>query len=129
LLSSLFSFCFFLLFRRPPSFTLFPYTTLFRSDRTGGPVRRGLGRLYPGKPRSLIRRGLLAVGAGVPLLALVTVLALVFRNVVLGPEMPRPGGTFVEGLVGQLGSLNPLYGEATAGSNDLDALLFEPLVR
>jgi len=77
----------------------------------------------------LIRRGLLAVGAGVPLLALVTVLALVFRNVVLGPEMPRPGGTFVEGVVGQLGSLNPLYGEATAGSNDLDALLFEPLVR
>src|SRR2546421_7471904 len=102
---------------------------LLRHDRTGGPVRRGLGRLYPGKPRSLIRRGLLAVGAGVPLLALVTVLALVFRNVVLGPEMPRPGGTFVEGVVGQLGSLNPLYGEATAGSNDLDALLFEPLVR
>src|SRR5438552_2001945 len=45
---------------------------LLRHDRTGGPVRRGLGRLYPGKPRSLIRRGLLAVGAGVPLLALVT---------------------------------------------------------
>jgi peptide/nickel transport system substrate-binding protein len=77
----------------------------------------------------LIRRGLLAIGAGVPLLALVTVLVLVFRGVILAPEAPRPGGAYVEGLVGQLGSLNPLFGEATAGSNDLDALLFEPLVR
>jgi peptide/nickel transport system substrate-binding protein len=77
----------------------------------------------------LIRRGLLAMGAGVPLLALLTVLVLVFRGVILAPEAPRPGGTYVEGVVGQLGSLNPLYGEATAGPNDLDALLFEPLVR
>jgi len=77
----------------------------------------------------LIRRGLLALGAGVPLLALITVLVLVFRGVILSPEAPRPGGAYVEGLVGQLGSLNPLFGEATAGSNDLDALLFEPLVR
>jgi peptide/nickel transport system substrate-binding protein len=77
----------------------------------------------------LIRRGLLAAVAGVPLLALVTVLVLVFRGVILAPEAPRPGGAYVEGVVGQLGSLNPLYGEATAGSNDLDALLFEPLVR
>jgi peptide/nickel transport system substrate-binding protein len=77
----------------------------------------------------LIRRGLLTLGVGVPLLVLVTVLGLVFRNVVLAPEAPRPGGTYVEGMVGPLGSLNPLYGEATAGSNDLDALLFEPLVR
>jgi peptide/nickel transport system substrate-binding protein len=77
----------------------------------------------------LIRRGLLALGAGVPLLALITVLVLVFRGVILAPEAPRPGGAYVEGLVGQLGSLNPLFGEATAGSNDLDALLFEPLVR
>jgi peptide/nickel transport system substrate-binding protein len=77
----------------------------------------------------LIRRGLLALGVGVPLIALLTVLALVFRGVILSPEAPRPGGTYVEGVVGQLGSLNPLFGEATAGPNDLDALLFEPLVR
>src|SRR5690606_41794411 len=31
--------CFFLLLRRPPRPTLFPYTTLFRSDR--GPARPG----------------------------------------------------------------------------------------
>src|SRR5437763_3905345 len=30
---SAFMFFFFLLFRRPPTFTLFPYTTLFRSQR------------------------------------------------------------------------------------------------
>jgi peptide/nickel transport system substrate-binding protein len=77
----------------------------------------------------LIRRGLLAGAVGVPLLVLLTVLALVFRSVILAPPAPRSGGTFVEGVVGQLGSLNPLYGAATAGSNDLDALLFEPLVR
>jgi peptide/nickel transport system substrate-binding protein len=77
----------------------------------------------------LIRRGLLTSLVAVPLLALVTVLVLVFRGVILSPEAPRPGGTYVEGVVGQLGSLNPLFGEATAGRNDLDALLFEPLVR
>jgi len=77
----------------------------------------------------LIRRGLLATAVGVPLLALLTILVLVFRGVILAPEAPRSGGTFVEGVVGQLGSLNPLFGAATAGSNDLDALLFEPLVR
>ena len=77
----------------------------------------------------MIRRGLLATAVGVPLLALLTVLVLVFRGVILAPEAPRSGGTFVEGVVGQLGSLNPLFGAATAGSNDLDALLFEPLVR
>lgn len=67
--------------------------------------------------------------AGVLLLVLLTVLVLVFRGAILAPEAPRPGGAYTEGVVGQLGSLNPLYGEATAGSNDLDALLFEPLVR
>ena len=77
----------------------------------------------------MIRRGLLTLGVGVPLLVLVTILGLVFRSVVLAPEAPRPGGTYAEGVVGPLGSLNPLYGEATAGSNDIDALLFEPLVR
>ncbi|HEX3629881.1 MAG TPA: ABC transporter substrate-binding protein [Candidatus Dormibacteraeota bacterium] len=77
----------------------------------------------------MIRRGLLAGMAGVLLLVLLTVLVLVFRGAILAPEAPRPGGAYTEGVVGQLGSLNPLYGEATAGSNDLDALLFEPLVR
>ena len=77
----------------------------------------------------MIRRGLLALGVGVPLSALLTILVLVFRGVILSPETPRPGGTYVEGVVGQVGSLNPLFGEATAGPNDLDALLFEPLVR
>ncbi len=77
----------------------------------------------------MIRRGLLALGVGVPLSALLTILVLVFRGVILSPEAPRPGGTYVEGVVGQVGSLNPLFGEATAGPNDLDALLFEPLVR
>ena len=77
----------------------------------------------------MIRRGLLTALVGVPLLVLVSILALVFRGVILAPEAPRPGGTFVEGVVGQLGSLNPMFGEATAGPNDLDALLFEPLVR
>jgi len=77
----------------------------------------------------LIRRGLLALGVGVPLSALLTILVLVFRGVILSPEAPRPGGTYVEGVVGQIGSLNPLFGDATAGPNDLDALLFEPLVR
>lgn len=77
----------------------------------------------------MIRRGLLTSAVGVLLLVLATVLVLVFRGVILAPEAPRPGGAYTEGVVGQLGSLNPLYGEATAGSNDLDALLFEPLVR
>ena len=77
----------------------------------------------------MIRRGLLASAAGVLLLVLLTVLVLVFRGAILAPEAPRSGGTYVEGVVGQLGSLNPLYGAATAGPNDLEALLFEPLVR
>jgi len=77
----------------------------------------------------LIRRGLLTVGVGVPLVVLLVVLTLVFRGVILAPETARPGGTYMEGVVGQLGTLNPLFGGAAAGSNDLDALLFEPLVR
>src|SRR3989441_5926030 len=32
---------FFLMIRRPPRSTLFPYTTLFRSDRDGERARRG----------------------------------------------------------------------------------------
>src|SRR5256885_15782481 len=34
------SFFFFLMIRRPPRSTLFPYTTLFRSERTRPPGRR-----------------------------------------------------------------------------------------
>lgn len=77
----------------------------------------------------MIRRGLLALAISIPLVALLTVLALVFRAVILAPETARPGGTYTEGVVGQFGPLNPLFGGAAAGSNDLDALLFEPLVR
>src|SRR6266700_6915588 len=39
---STFLFFFFLMIRRPPRSTLFPYTTLFRSDRRGA-VRPGAG--------------------------------------------------------------------------------------
>src|SRR5258708_37846317 len=37
-------FFFFLMIRRPPRSTLFPYTTLFRSQRAGGCVLPGPGR-------------------------------------------------------------------------------------
>ncbi|HEY8736354.1 MAG TPA: ABC transporter substrate-binding protein [Candidatus Dormibacteraeota bacterium] len=77
----------------------------------------------------MIRRGLLTFGVGVPLAILLVILTLVFRNVILAPETARPGGIYTEGIVGPLGPLNPLFGGAAAGSNDLDALLFEPLVR
>src|SRR5258708_12125756 len=43
-------FFFFLMIRRPPRSTLFPYTTLFRSPRGGGrarPARAGLRRRGP----------------------------------------------------------------------------------
>src|SRR3712207_8536593 len=42
---------FFLMIRRPPRSTLFPYTTLFRSD-AGSRGRRGTARTSPGGPRS-----------------------------------------------------------------------------
>src|SRR2546428_8970185 len=48
-------FFFFLMIRRPPRSTLFPYTTLFRSQGSGrgpgGAARPGLGRpvRYPGR--------------------------------------------------------------------------------
>src|SRR5690349_23888127 len=42
-------FIFFLMRRRPPRSTLFPYTTLFRSDRAAGrPVVANPGRACPG---------------------------------------------------------------------------------
>src|SRR3712207_7851475 len=51
---------FFLMIRRPPRSTLFPYTTLFRSDR--GPARvhgraRGRGRLRDVRPQGRAARG------------------------------------------------------------------------
>src|SRR2546426_10253627 len=42
-------FFFFLMIRRPPRSTLFPYTTLFRSDREDGGQRRP-GRLFRQEP-------------------------------------------------------------------------------
>src|SRR3712207_9130742 len=44
---------FFLMIRRPPRSTLFPYTTLFRSPRRSAPgpgAAPGLRRLRPGHP-------------------------------------------------------------------------------
>src|SRR5438552_18275484 len=48
--SSLFIFLFFLMIRRPPRSTLFPYTTLFRSQRTARP--RLPGRDQPDQQRA-----------------------------------------------------------------------------
>src|SRR5260221_13296144 len=47
---SLFVFFFFLMIRRPPRSTLFPYTTLFRSPRVGhrGGNRNRTRRSFPG---------------------------------------------------------------------------------
>src|SRR5256885_4679196 len=57
--SFLFFFFFFLMIRRPPRSTLFPYTTLFRSPRYGGPPRvrrRAGGRAHrPGVDRKSTR--------------------------------------------------------------------------
>src|SRR2546422_7459791 len=41
-------FFFFLMIRRPPRSTLFPYTTLFRSPRLCGCLRRAARRRRPG---------------------------------------------------------------------------------
>src|SRR3712207_7934335 len=53
---------FFLMIRRPPRSTLFPYTTLFRSpvphapDRPARHPRAALGRLLPGDQRAPVLR-------------------------------------------------------------------------
>src|SRR5688572_32014051 len=47
------SFFFFLMLRRPPRSTLFPYTTLFRSLRAGDPAER-LARLSVKNPSQLV---------------------------------------------------------------------------
>src|SRR6266508_5400978 len=61
---SILSFFFFLMIRRPPRSTLFPYTTLFRSrrPRPGGqqparPRRRDQGHPRRGRARPVPRRG------------------------------------------------------------------------
>src|SRR3712207_7235124 len=64
-----FVFFFFLMIRRPPRSTLFPYTTLFRS--VGGPPGRLAVRHlepHPGRPgdRHRLLQGRLHVGALVP---------------------------------------------------------------
>src|SRR5215510_15687468 len=48
-------FFFFLMIRRPPRSTLFPYTTLFRSQRAACWCARGVATLLPG-PRSRDRK-------------------------------------------------------------------------
>src|SRR5215211_2453611 len=48
-LPSTHSTCFFLMIRRPPRSTLFPYTTLFRSRTRGSPPRRA-ARPRPPRP-------------------------------------------------------------------------------
>src|SRR3712207_7580981 len=67
-------FFFFLMIRRPPRSTLFPYTTLFRSRgdapagrprlHRAGAGRRRVERLPAGGPREQRRRHPLAAGAG-----------------------------------------------------------------
>src|SRR5258708_21493141 len=52
LLSTIFLFFFFLMIRRPPRSTLFPYTTLFRSlHRRGRRFRLGPRRVWQGRTR------------------------------------------------------------------------------
>src|SRR2546426_6055596 len=48
-------FFFFLMIRRPPRSTLFPYTTLFRSVRGAGPARRRRGLPSQGGRRPRVR--------------------------------------------------------------------------
>src|SRR6266480_6087084 len=48
----LFFFFFFLMIRRPPRSTLFPYTTLFRSHRSGSSRLRGRSRVAPSRTPS-----------------------------------------------------------------------------
>ncbi len=63
------------------------------------------------------------------LLVLTLMLVLVFRAVILAPETPRPGGTYTEGVVGEIAPLNPLFATEASTVSDVNALLFEPLVR
>src|SRR5438034_11457756 len=65
----LFFLFFFLMFRRPPRSTLFPYTTLFRSSAAGAAVRR-----------YALQRGLTAI----PVLLGVSVLVFGFIHLIPG---------------------------------------------
>src|SRR3712207_7019575 len=53
---------FFLMLRRPPRSTLFPYATLFRSDRGTGPARRAAAA-RAGRPGTAARPPFLGPGA------------------------------------------------------------------
>ncbi len=77
----------------------------------------------------MIRRGLLAAAAGPPIVLLAALLIVIFRSVILAPEKPRPGGQYTEGVVGPVGSLNPLFTDEDDNAHEASALLFEPLVR
>jgi peptide/nickel transport system substrate-binding protein len=77
----------------------------------------------------LIRRALLGASVAIPLALLAALLALVFRAVASAPATPRPGGTYTEGLLGPVTVLNPLFAGQDQNAHDIDALLFEPLVR
>src|SRR3989442_16038720 len=60
----IFVFFFFLMIRRPPRSTLFPYTTLFRSlpaDSRGGKFIRGVARRCAGRVRLDHRSGITAL--------------------------------------------------------------------
>src|SRR6266571_8928984 len=57
-------FClFFLMIRRPPRSTLFPYTTLFRSEQFPRPRHRSAGGRVRGRAASAVRRELPDVDA------------------------------------------------------------------
>src|ERR687884_460706 len=85
-----------------------------------------LRRLHPN--RVLIQRVLLAGAAGL-LLVFGSLLFLVLRAVIAAPAQPRPGGTYTEGMVGPVGVSNPLFASLDQNTHDIDALLYQPLVR
>src|SRR3989442_14056660 len=69
IVQSCFFFFFFLMIRRPPRSTLFPYTTLFRSNRRRRSLQSGLTRPdRPGSPRPVARTRIRvrATGRGEP---------------------------------------------------------------
>lgn len=77
----------------------------------------------------MIRRALLALTVGGPALLAIALLTLLLRSAILAPEKPRPGGQYTEGVVGPVGSLNPLFAQEDDNAHEIDALLFEPLVQ
>ncbi len=77
----------------------------------------------------MIRRALLASAAVAPVLLLAVGMAVILRAVILAPEKPRPGGQYTEGIVGPLGSLNPLFVDSDDNAHDVAGLLFDPLLR